>query len=233
MATGTSACIHLRNIKRPQCFVRNEGHYVTVGQGLSKLNLRQFPRRKIHTIRQITVTTRTDLSSRPTCALVSDNQSALDKRRLTHGAFYIASHRSVHWLSKTSRLFSQPLVNEQLLNKEDNLGHGYITSSSSPPENKKNQRGNEREKARILIEQLQPEFDALVALFRCKLLIIGRPKVEKVEKLSDSSFRATSEVHIAGAKHGKIEAKIEASSLVCATTKACLDLFDCVSNFFK
>jgi hypothetical protein len=103
------------------------------------------------------------------------------------------------------------LIDEQSTEEKETLLQ-LITPRSSR-EAKKNEEIINREKARILIERSQPDFDALVALFARQILVIITPKMTEVDTSSGSTFSTTSEVYFAGQK--LIDVKIEASSPVC------------------
>jgi hypothetical protein len=117
MTTGTSACIHLRKIKRPCLSARNDVRRGLVAQGVGRLNLRQSPGRKIHTACRTTVPTRSFLCSRLAGALSSANPSTLEDYRSATRACYLTNRRSVRGLSITSPLKSQPSADELVDNQ--------------------------------------------------------------------------------------------------------------------
>ncbi|OQE30984.1 hypothetical protein PENFLA_c002G07031 [Penicillium flavigenum] len=86
MATGTSACVHLRNIKKVCLLAQNEAYFST-RRGV-QLGLLQFSRRNIHTICSTTMPIRSSRKLRLLDPIIAGNRSALEGHRPTMGAHY-------------------------------------------------------------------------------------------------------------------------------------------------
>lgn len=105
--TGTTACLHLRNLNRPSLLARNESRLTIPGQGLGQLRLRQSPGRTIHTA------CRTIL---PVRSLGSRSASATTVRQTTVkiDAPYLQNHLIARGLSSTSQLRSQATAEQRV-----------------------------------------------------------------------------------------------------------------------
>ncbi|CAG8908966.1 unnamed protein product [Penicillium egyptiacum] len=86
MATGTSACVNLRNIKNVCLFAQNEA-CSSARRGL-QLRLPKFSRRNIHTICSTSMPIRSSRKVRLLDPIIAGNPSALEVRQPTTGAHY-------------------------------------------------------------------------------------------------------------------------------------------------
>lgn len=129
MTTGTSACVHLRNIKRPCLSVRNDPRCGTVAQGIGRLNLRQSFGRATHAACRSTLHTRSFRWSGLAGALIGIKSSAFKEHWSANHACYLSNHRCVRGFSIQSPLRSQLTASET-----ENHQHNLELSSLSPSE---------------------------------------------------------------------------------------------------